>query len=546
MERAVEFGRSDAHRAAAGEVGEGDLGGGVGHRRHRTPGRRYDDEHGQQPPEETRVTTAARTDYEAVIGVEVHIQLKTKSKMFCGCNREYFDTEPNSHVCPVCLGMPGMLPVINEQAVSYTLLAGLAMGCEIPRHSKFDRKNYPYPDLMKGYQISQYDQPFCVGGSLTIEVDGVQQVVHLERIHLEEDTARLLHRDDGAETYSLLDVNRSGSPLMELVTKPDMHSGVEAATFLRKLRQTMRYLGIADADMEKGGMRADANVSIRPRGQEALGRKVEVKNMNSFRAVQRAIEFEIERQSRLLDAGERIKQETRGYVDATGETVSQRSKEEANDYRYFPEPDLPPMIVEPATVEILRARLPELPDARRERFVREYGLSPDEARTLTESREAADTYEEAVRLAGTPLARPVALWFIGEVARHLNTLGHADAELADTKVGPAHIAELTKLVAEGAVTGSTAKDILDAAFESGEMPAAIVDARGLRVVRDEGAVEAVVRAAIEANPKAVADYRAGKQAAVGFLVGQVMREMKGRADASGVAEIVHRLLDVTA
>ncbi|TAK80449.1 MAG: Asp-tRNA(Asn)/Glu-tRNA(Gln) amidotransferase subunit GatB, partial [Dehalococcoidia bacterium] len=360
------------------------------------------------------------------------------------------------------------------------------------------------------------------------------------------DTARLLHRDDGAESYSLLDVNRSGSPLMELVTKPDMHSGAEAAAFLRKLRQIMRYLGIADADMEKGGMRADANVSIRPRGQETLGRKVEVKNMNSFRAVQRAIEFEIERQSRLADAGERIKQETRGYIDATGETVSQRSKEEANDYRYFPEPDLPPMVVEPETVDALRARLPELPDARRGRFEREYGLSPDEARTLTESREAADTYEEAVRLAGAPLARPVALWFIGEVARRLNTLGHADAELADTKVGPAHIAELARLVADGAVTGSTAKDILDAAFETGEMPAAIMDARGLRVVRDEGAVEAVVRAAIEANPKAVADFRAGKQAAVGFLVGQVMREMKGRADAAGVAEIVHRLLDVPA
>ncbi len=497
------------------------------------------------PEGDARVTTAARTDYEAVIGVEVHIQLKTKSKMFCGCNREYFDTEPNSHVCPVCLGMPGMLPVINEQAVTYTLLAGLAMGCEIPRHAKFDRKNYPYPDLMKGYQISQFDQPFCVGGTLTIEVDGALQVVHLERIHLEEDTARLLHRDDGAESYSLLDVNRSGSPLMELVTTPDMHSGAEAAAFLRKLRQTMRYLGIADADMEKGGMRADANVSIRPRGQAELGRKVEVKNMNSFRAVQRAIEFEIERQSRLADAGERIKQETRGYVDATGETVSQRSKEEANDYRYFPEPDLPPMVIEPATIEAVRARLPELPDARRERFVREYGLTPDEARTLTESHTTADTYEEAVRLAGTPLARPVALWFIGEVARRLNTLGHADAELSDTKVTPAHIAELTRLVADGAVTGSTAKDVLDAAFESGDMPAAIVDARGLRVVRDEGAVEAVVKAAIEGNPKAVADYRAGKQAAVGFLVGQVMREMKGRADANGVADIVRRLLDVT-
>ena len=490
----------------------------------------------------TTPTIPTKTDYEAVIGVEVHIQLKTKSKMFCSCDREYFDTAPNTHVCSVCLGMPGMLPVINQQAVSYTIMAGLALGCEIPRHSKFDRKNYPYPDLVKGYQISQYDQPFCVGGELEIDVDGEHHVVHLERIHLEEDTARLLHRDDGAEGYSLIDVNRSGSPLMELVTKPDMHSGAEAAAFLRKLRQTMRYLGISDADMEKGQMRCDANVSIRPRGQAELGTKVEVKNMNSFRSVQRAIEFEIERQGKALDAGERLVQETRGYVDATGETVSQRSKEEAHDYRYFPEPDLPPMVIDASVLDEIRARMPELPDARRARFESDYGLTPDEARTLTDSRERSDAFEEAVRGAGANLARPVALWFIGDVAKHLNERGQ-EAELSDTKVTPAHIAELVTLVESKAITATTAKDVLGTAFETGEMPKKIVDAQGLGAVSDEGAIDALVTAAIEANPKPVEDYRSGKQSAIGFLVGQVMRGAKGRADANQVAELLRKHLD---
>lgn len=488
------------------------------------------------------MTTQIKTDYEAVIGVEVHIQLKTKSKMFCGCDREYFDTAPNTHVCSVCLGMPGMLPVINQQAVTYTIMAGLALGCEIPNFAKFDRKNYPYPDLVKGYQISQYDQPFCLGGELEIEVDGVPQVVHLERIHLEEDTARLLHRDDGAEGYSLIDVNRSGSPLMELVTKPDMHSGAEAAAFLRKLRQTMRYLQIADADMEKGQLRCDANVSIRPRGETTLGTKVEVKNMNSFRSVQRAIEFEIERQSRCLDTGERIVQETRGYVDATGETVSQRSKEEANDYRYFPEPDLPPMLIDAALLDEVRAAMPELPDARRARFEAEYGLSADEARTLTDSRERSEAFEEAVRAAGGDLARPVALWFIGEVARHLNERGQ-EAELSDTPVTPAHVAELVALVESKAITATTAKEVLGVAFESGQMPKTIVEAQGLGAVSDESTIDALVVAAIGANPKPVEDYRAGKQSAIGFLVGQVMREAKGRADANTVSELLRKHLD---
>ena len=322
------------------------------------------------------------TDYEVVIGLEVHVQLKTRSKMFCSCDRDYFDAPPNTHVCPICMGMPGVLPVINQQAVAYTILGGLAMGCTIPRESKFDRKNYPYPDLMKGYQISQYDQPFCVGGQLRIEVDGTRRDVQLERIHLEEDTARLLHRGD----YSLMDVNRAGVPLMELVSRPDMHSSAEAGAFLRKLRQTMRYLEISDADMEKGSFRCDANISLRPFGQEELGSKVEVKNMNSFRAVQRAIETEIVRQSRLLDEGVRIEQETRGYIDATGETQSQRSKEQASDYRYFPEPDLPPLVITEQIVEEIRALLPELTDARIERYQREFELTHEEARVLSETR----------------------------------------------------------------------------------------------------------------------------------------------------------------
>ena len=490
----------------------------------------------------TQTRTASGTQYEAVIGLEVHMQLKTRSKMFCGCDRAYFDTEPNTHVCPVCLGMPGTLPVINAEAVKYTMLAGLALGCTIPAFAKFDRKNYPYPDLMKGYQISQFDQPFCLGGELEIEVDGVRRAVQIERIHLEEDTARLLHRDNGIETYSLLDANRAGSALMELVTRPDMHSAAEAGAFLRALRQTMRYVGVADADMEKGGMRCDANVSVRPVGQEELGRKVEVKNMNSFRAVMRAIEFEIPRQIALIESGQRIVQETRGYVDATGETVSQRSKEEASDYRYFPEPDLPPFEVDPADTEALRATLPELPTARRERFEREYGVVADEARMLTESREGAEAFEEAVRLAGPEHAVAVAHWFSGDVARLLNTLG-AEAELSDTKLTPAHIAELARLVAEKAVTAATAKEVLDIAFESGNLPTAIVDARGLRQVTDTGAIDAVAQTVIAANPKAVEDYRGGKQAAIGFLVGQVMREMKGRADANTAAETLRRYLD---
>ena len=486
--------------------------------------------------------TTTAVDYEVVIGLETHVHLKTRSKMFCSCERDYFEAEPNTRVCPVCLGMPGVLPVINAQAVTYTILAGLALGCEIPVHSKFDRKNYPYPDLMKGYQISQYDQPLCVGGGLDVEVDGTTRRVHLERIHLEEDTARLLHREGGEGGYTLMDVNRAGVPLMEIVTKPDMHSAAEAVAYLRRLRQTLRYIDVSDADMEKGSFRCDANVSLRRRGAETLGAKVEVKNMNSFRAIQRAIESEVVRQARILDAGGTVEQETRGYVDNTGETVSQRSKEKAHDYRYFPEPDLPPIEVTAEVLAGLRLQLPELPDARRARFERQYALTHEEARLLTETRQRADAFEQAVALTGNERARAVARWLIGDVANLLNQLG-TDAELEETKLTPRHIAELVDLVEDGAITASTAKDVLHAAFGSGEMPSALVDSRGLGQVRDEDEMDRVALAVIEANPKAVADYRGGKESAVKFLVGQVMRETRGRTDPNTAADLLRRHLD---
>ena len=488
------------------------------------------------------MTIETAVEYEVVVGLEVHAQLRTRSKMFCSCDSRYFDTDANTHVCPVCLGMPGMLPVINEQAVSYTLLTGLALGCTIPEHSKFDRKNYPYPDLMKGYQISQYDEPLCVGGGLDIEVDSVPHHVVLERIHLEEDTARLLHRQDSRDSYSLLDVNRAGVPLMEIVSTPSIRSAAQAVAYLRKLRQILRYLEVSDADMDKGSFRCDANVSIRPVGTEELGSKVEIKNMNSLRGVGRAIEFEVTRQQAVLTAGGRIEQETRGYIEADGSTVSQRSKEEAHDYRYFPEPDLPPLAIDRETVDALRARLPELPDEKRIRFEDQYGLSRDEARVLIDTRARAAAYEEAVQLAGEGQATAVARWFIGDVARLLNPLG-ADTELADTRLTPAHIAELTALVEEDAITATTAKEVLDLAFESGQLPRTIVEERDLAQVRDDGAIEAAAREAIAGNPQAVEDYRGGKDTAIQFLVGQVMRLTRGRADANQAAELLRRELD---
>ena len=483
------------------------------------------------------------TDFEPVIGLEVHIQLKTQSKMFCGCERAYFDTQPNSHVCVVCMGMPGSLPVINRQAVLYTVMAGLALNCNIPSEAKFDRKNYPYPDLMKGYQISQFDQPFCEEGTLTIQTDGgTQRDVQLERIHLEEDTARLIHRTDSEGSYSLLDLNRAGSPLMELVTKPDIRSAAEAASFLKRLRQMARYLDISDANMEKGQLRCDANISVRPKGASELGTKVEIKNMNSFRSVQKAIDYEISRQISQIKNGERIIQETRGFIDSTGETISQRSKEGASDYRYFPEPDLPPLSLTDTFIDEVRSLMPELPSSRLIRFIDQYRLTPSEAITLTDSKARSNAYEKALQTDETVDPKEIAKWFIGEVAKHINELG-VDAELSDTKVMPQQIARLVKLVESKAITSNAGRKVLSEMFAGGREPEDLVESLGLTQNNDTAVLESAIKEVLANHPKAIADYRGGKESAIGFLLGQTMRATKGTADANIVRKLLLTLIN---
>ncbi len=487
--------------------------------------------------------TAIATKYETVIGLEVHCQLITKSKMFCGCSADYSGAEPNTHVCPVCLGMPGVLPVINEKAIEFIVMTGLALNCKIAEFSKFDRKNYPYPDLMKGYQISQYDLPICHDGWLEIEVDGTRKRVGMERVHMEEDTARLLHRTDPltGEGYSLIDVNRSGTPLMEIVSRPDMRTPAEAREYLVRLRQILRYIGVSDANMEEGNFRCDANVSLRPAGSTTFGTKVEIKNMNSFRAVHDAIAFEETRQARLLDRGERVIQETRGWVDERGETVSQRTKEEANDYRYFPEPDLPPLKLSRAYVEAVRARLPELPAAKKDRFLG-LGLSDHEAAALTEDRERAEYFEavmDALELEPRRSAKVAANWVLGEVARWLNA---GQKEIAAFPIAPEQLAGLARLVEEGQVTPNVGKEVFEKMIASGKEAQAIVESEGLAQISGEDALAEAVRRVIDANEKAVADYRAGKEASIKFLVGQVMRETRGRANAQVAQGLLEREL----
>ncbi len=499
----------------------------------------------EAPP---RMSAARPAEWETVIGLEVHAQLLTHSKMFCGCSADYAHAEPNTHVCPVCLGMPGVLPVINRAALELTVLTGLALGCDIPPHAKFDRKNYPYPDLMKGYQISQYDLPLCIGGHLIVDVDGKTSRIGVTRVHLEEDTARLLHRVDAAtgEPYSLVDVNRSGTPLMEIVSEPDIRSPEEARQYLIKLRQILRYLGVSAANMEDGNFRCDANISLRPRGSAEMGSKVEVKNMNSLRAVASALEYEVGRQTEALTQGRRIPQETRGWVEAEGRTVSQRSKEEAHDYRYFPEPDLPPIVFTPESIAEIRARLPELPDAKRARFIDTYRLTEYEVGLLIESRPRANYFESCVAPYGDDPARrqagakACANWMLGELARLQNARGD---EIEAVKVRPEHISELAGLIESGAISGTMAKDVFTRMYETGRAPGAIVDEAGLAQMSGEDEIGPIVAGVIAANPKAAQDYRDGKQEAVKFLVGQVMRATKGRANPELANAMVRKTLD---
>lgn len=480
-------------------------------------------------------TTAVR--YETVIGIEVHAQLLTRSKMFCSCPAPSPDSPPNTHVCPVCLGMPGVLPVINREAVELTIMTGLALNCEIPAEAKFDRKNYHYPDLMKGYQISQYDLPLCKNGWLEIEMDGSTRRIGITRVHLEEDTARLQHVTTPAgETYSLVDVNRAGLPLMEIVSEPDMRSAEEARAYLTKLRQILRYIGASRANMEEGNMRCEPNVSIRPRGQTAFGQKVELKNINSFRHAYDAIKFEVERQKKVLESGGTITQETRGWREDIGQSVSQRSKEYADDYRYFPEPDLPTLVVSRDWVERIRARMPELPDARRIRFRQQYGLSDYDARVLTEVRARADFFEATVALtSGDATARPktVANWVTGDLARLLNTAG---IEIQDCRITPEGLSQLLDLQENGTISGKTAKAVFEEMFSTGRSPAEIVKEAGLVQITSGDEIAGAVEKVLQENPKPVEDYRRGKEEAIKFLVGQVMRETKGRARPDIVLE----------
>jgi len=481
------------------------------------------------------------TDFEVVIGLEVHSQLLTKSKMFCTCSTGYANAAPNTHVCPICMGMPGVLPVINRQAIAYTIMTALALNCNIPAYSKFDRKNYSYPDLMKGYQISQYDVPLSKDGYLTVERNGQTRKIGITRVHLEEDTARLLHH----EGYSLIDVNRSGTPLMEIVSEPDMRSPEEARLYMQKLREILVYLGVSSGRMEEGSLRCDANISIRPRGQQKLGVKTEIKNMNSFRSVERALEYEAQRQIAMARAGETIHQETRGWVETKGITVSQRSKEQAHDYRYFPEPDLPPLLISRDWVEELRAALPELPDARRARYRSEFGLSAQDANVLTEEKALGDYFEQVMAASNVSdskaRAKAASNWLLSEVVRLLK----ANAiTIQSSPLSPASLANLLDLLDKGRINGTQAKEVLDEAFTTGELPAAIVEKRGLKPpISDQGELNRVIEGVITSNPKSVHDYRAGKTNALQYLVGQVMKQTRGQAKAEIVQKLLRAQLD---
>jgi aspartyl-tRNA(Asn)/glutamyl-tRNA(Gln) amidotransferase subunit B len=473
---------------------------------------------------------------EAVIGLEVHAELLTESKIFCACSAA-FGGEPDTNVCPVCLGMPGVLPVLNERVVEFAILAGLATHCAIAEHSRFARKNYFYPDLPKGYQISMYELPLCVRGHLDVLVDGTVRRIGLTRIHMEEDTGKNVH--DG-ET-SLVDFNRSGVPLLEIVSEPDMRSVAEAGAYLRTLRSILQYLEICDGNMEEGSFRCDANVSVRSVGSTKLGTKVEIKNMNSFRAVEKAIAYEIARQTEVLADGGSLVQETRLWDAEREETRSMRSKEHAHDYRYFPEPDLLPLVVAPAWVDRVRARLPELPGARRERFVRDHGLSPYDADVLTQRKDVADYFEAGVAEGAAP--KEMANWVMTELLRLVREekLDRA-LVIREWPLTPLQLARLSKLVDAGTINRNTAKALLPRLRGTGRDPEALVAAEGLAQVSDTGALEAAVADAIAKNPKQVEQYRGGKTQVLGFLVGQVMKATGGKANPQVVQQLLRAAL----
>lgn len=476
--------------------------------------------------------------YEAVIGLEVHTELHTATKIFCNCKTS-FGADPNTNVCPVCLGLPGVLPVLNKKVLEFAVRAGLALNCEISRFSKFDRKNYYYPDLPKNFQTSQFDLPICEHGYLDVEVDGEVSRIRITRAHMEEDAGKLVHHGSSITTadYSLVDYNRTGTPLLEIVSEPDMRSAKQAVAYMEKMRAILQYCGISDCRMEEGSLRCDANVSVRPVGQKELGTKTEIKNINSFKGVERAIEYEALRQAEILEAGGTIKQETRTWDENEGVTKSMRSKEEANDYRYFPEPDLVPFTVSDEYIENIRKTLPELPDARKARYMESYGLSAYDAAYVISDKDRADFFEAMVK-AGAD-AKEACNWLMGELAGMLSENG---LEIKDSKVTPEAMAELLKLITKGTISGKIAKKIFPEMWETGKSAETIVKEQGLVQISDTGALEAMVDEAIAENPKAVADFKSGNKKAMGAMIGQIMKKSHGKANPRMVSGILIKKL----
>ncbi len=472
-------------------------------------------------------------DFEVIIGLEVHAELKTASKIFCSCSTA-FGAEPNTQVCPVCSGFPGMLPVLNKQVVELAIRTGIALNSEIPEQCKFDRKNYFYPDLPKAYQISQYDLPICKGGYLDIDINGAKKRIGITRAHMEEDAGKLVHQGDITTTpFSLVDLNRSGVPLLEIVSEPDMRSAQEARAYMEKLRSLLLFAGVSDCKMQEGSLRCDANVSVRPAGQKELGTRTEIKNLNSFRSLERAIEYEARRQMEALEDGEEIIQETRTWDEEKGITRSMRSKEEAHDYRYFPEPDLPPLKIEREWIEELRASMPELPDQAQKRLISAYGLPEYDAAILTLTPEYLAFFDQCVDEYKD--AKIVSNWMMGELNRLLN---QNNLDISGCRFRPADLAAMLKMIDNGLISGKIAKTVFEEMFASGRNPEAIVKEKGLVQISDAGSLAPLIDDIVNNNPKVVQDYKNGKEKAFGFFIGQIMKATRGQANP----EMVNRLL----
>ena len=469
-------------------------------------------------------------DYEVIIGLEVHAELKTNTKMYCNCSTE-FGADPNTHCCPICTGMPGVLPVLNKRVVEFATKAGLATNCEISRFSKQDRKNYFYPDLPKAFQTSQYDLPLCIGGHLDINVNGEQKRIGITRIHIEEDAGKLIH--DAYTGDTLVDMNRCAVPLIEIVSEPDIRSADEAVAYMQTLKSILEYLDVCDCKMQEGSLRCDVNLSVRPRGQKEFGTRTETKNLNSFKAIHNSIEFEIKRQIEEVENGGKIYQETRRWDDAKGIGYAMRTKEDAHDYRYFPEPDLAPIVLSEEYIQNLKDNLPEMPHVKKERYMKEFDLPEYDADILTSSKKSAKFFEEANEICNNPKA--VSNWIMGDFTRMLN---EKEIEIDESKVTAQNLAELITLIDKGTISSKIAKQVFEDMFETGENAKDIVEKKGLVQMSDEGAIKEIVQKVVDANPQSIIDYKAGKDRAIGFLVGQIMKETKGKANP----QIVNKLL----